>query len=103
MGKYLEKKDYDTSGIRPERNFINYSVFATYFPLITSGPIVRYPSMRAQFLVPRVLTTENVSKGLLRVCWGYFEKMVIADNIARIVNQIFDNYTQYIISQTAPF
>ena len=63
---------------KAERSFINYSVFATYFPLITSGPIVRYPSMRGQFLATRVLTTENVSKGLLRVCWGYFEKMVIA-------------------------
>ncbi len=80
---------------KAERNFINYAVFATYFPLITSGPIVRYSTMREQLSVPRYLKTENVSKGLLRVCWGYFEKMVIADNIAKIVNQIFDNYAQY--------
>ena len=78
-----------------EKNFINYAAFATYFPLITSGPIVRYQNMREQFSKERVLTADNVSKGILRVCWGFFQKMVIADNVARIVNQVFDNYTQY--------
>lgn len=78
-----------------EKNFINYAVFATYFPLLTSGPIVRYQNMQEQFSKERFLTSDNVSKGILRVCWGFFQKMVIADNIARIVNQVFDNYTQY--------
>lgn len=79
-----------------EKNFINYAVFATYFPLITSGPIVRYQNMKEQFSKERILTSDNVSKGILRVCWGFFQKMVIADNIAKIVNHVFDNYTQYI-------
>lgn len=91
----------------PQKNFIDYAVSATYFPLIISGPIVRYQNMREEFAKPRVLTTENVSKGILRVCWGYFEKMVIADNIARLVNQIYGSYTEfsgfYILFGTACF
>lgn len=78
-----------------EKNFIKYATFATYFPLITSGPIVRYQNMSEQFDNNRYLTTENVSKGILRICWGFFQKLVIADNIAKIVNQIYDNSSQY--------
>lgn len=80
---------------KAEKSFINYVAFATYFPLIISGPIVRFANMKQQFEKDRFLSTENVSKGILRICWGYFEKMVIADNIATIVNQIYDNYMQY--------
>ena len=78
-----------------EKNFLNYAVFATYFPLIISGPIVRYQNTHEQFSKERVLIADNVTKGILRVCWGFFQKMVIADNIARIVNQIYSNHTQY--------
>ena len=78
-----------------EKNFINYAVFATYFPLIISGPIVRFSQMKEEFAKERNLSTENVSKGVLRICWGFFEKMVISDNIAKIVDTIYGNYNEY--------
>jgi alginate O-acetyltransferase complex protein AlgI len=51
--------------------------------------------MLPQFGRRRTITAEKINAALYLILWGYFKKIVIADNAALIANRIFDNYTQY--------
>lgn len=78
--------------IKPERNFINYSVFVCFFPLLVAGPIERATHLLPQITKPRIFDYQKAIDGLRQILWGLFKKIVIADNCAGLVNQIFDNY-----------
>jgi len=78
--------------IKPERNFINYSVFVCFFPLLVAGPIERATHLLPQITRERTFDYTKAVDGLRQILWGLFKKIVIADNCASIVNPIFDNY-----------
>jgi len=78
--------------IKPERNFINYSVFVCFFPLLVAGPIERATHLLPQILKKREFEYAKAVDGLRQILWGLFKKIVIADNCATYVNQIFDSY-----------
>ncbi len=81
--------------INPERNFINYSVFVSFFPLLVAGPIERATHLLPQILKKRSFNYKNAVNGLRQILWGLFKKIVIADNCAEFANKIFNNYTEY--------
>lgn len=77
--------------IKAERNFIDYSLFVSFFPLLVAGPIER-----ATHLLPQVKTTRKFDyqesiNGLRQILWGLFKKAVIADQCADYANMIFAN------------
>jgi len=78
--------------IKPERNFINYSVFVCFFPLLVAGPIERATHLLPQILKKREFDYSKAVDGLRQILWGLFKKIVIADNCATYVNQIFNSY-----------
>jgi len=78
--------------IKPERNFIHYSVFVCFFPLLVAGPIERATHLLPQITHVRTFDYTKAVDGLRQILWGLFKKIVIADNCASIVNPIFDNY-----------
>ena len=78
--------------IKPERNFVNYSVFVCFFPLLVAGPIERATHLLPQITKSRTFDYQKAVDGLRQILWGLFKKIVIADNCAGLVNQIFDNY-----------
>ena len=78
--------------IKAEQNFIDYAVFVSYFPLLVAGPIERATHLLPQIQRKRVFTYEQVVDGMRQILWGFFKKMVIADNCAPLVNEIFSNY-----------
>ena len=78
--------------IQPERNFINYSVFVCFFPLLVAGPIERATHLLPQILKRREFDYNKAVDGLRQILWGLFKKIVIADNCARYVNQVFSTY-----------
>ena len=78
-----------------ERNPAKYALFVSFFPLIVSGPIERSKNLLAQVREKHSFSYSNAKNGLIRMAWGYFQKAVIADRIAVLVNQVFDNYQQY--------
>ena len=78
--------------IKPERNFIHYSVFVCFFPLLVAGPIERATHLLPQITKERVFDYNKAVDGLRQILWGLFKKIVIADNCATVVNRIFDNY-----------
>ena len=78
-----------------EKNPVRYALFVSFFPLLISGPIERSKNLLPQISEKHSFDYSSAKNGLIRMAWGYFQKAVIADRIAVIVNQVFDNYQQY--------
>jgi len=81
--------------IKPERNFINYAVFVSFFPLLVAGPIERATHLLPQILRERTFDYTKAIDGLRQILWGLFKKIVIADNCAGFANTIFENSADY--------
>ena len=81
--------------IKPERNFIDYSVFVSFFPLLVAGPIERATHLLPQIQRERKFDYAGAVEGLRQILWGLFKKIVIADNCAEYVNTIFANPGDY--------
>lgn len=81
--------------IEPERNFVNYSVFVSFFPLLVAGPIERATHLLPQIIKKRVFDYTKAVSGLRQILWGLFKKVVIADNCATYANTIFNNSSEY--------
>lgn len=84
--------------IKPEKNFIRYALFVSFFPQLVAGPIERSGHLLTQLWeIPskRLWNFDRVTRGLLMMLWGYFLKMVIADRAAVLVNQVFDLYYMF--------
>jgi len=78
--------------IKAERNFVDYSVFVSFFPLLVAGPIERATHLLPQIKRERTFDYANAVNGLKQILWGLFKKMVIADQCAEYVNIIFANH-----------
>ena len=78
--------------ISAERNFIDYSLFVSYFPLLVAGPIERATHLLPQVKKVRKFDFEQAKSGVYQILWGLFKKVVIADTCATYANAIFDNY-----------
>lgn len=81
--------------IKPERNFIDYSVFVSFFPLLVAGPIERATHLLPQILKKREFNYSKAVDGMRQILWGLFKKIVIADNCAEFANLIFNNSANY--------
>ena len=81
--------------IKPERNFVDYSLFVSFFPLLVAGPIERATHLLPQIKKNRDFDYSKSIDGLRQILWGLFKKIVIADNCAEFANEIFNNSAQY--------
>ncbi|PXY42019.1 membrane-bound O-acyltransferase family protein [Flavobacterium cheongpyeongense] len=79
--------------IKAEYNFIDYSLFVSYFPLLVAGPIERATHLLPQVKVKREFNFEKAKEGIYQIIWGLVKKVVIADTCATYANAIFDHYT----------
>lgn len=79
----------------PEKNFFRYALFVSFFPQLVAGPIERSENLLrqiAQVEKRKLWDYERVTDGLMLMVWGLFQKMVIADRAAILVDSVFDNY-----------
>ncbi|GEP92735.1 D-alanyl-lipoteichoic acid acyltransferase DltB, MBOAT superfamily [Chitinophaga terrae (ex Kim and Jung 2007)] len=83
--------DIYNNKIQPERNFVTYSVFVSFFPLLVAGPIERATHLLPQIKKERVFNYAQAVDGLKQIIWGLFKKVVIADNCAYYANMIFND------------
>lgn len=81
--------------IEPTHNLLNFAVFVAFFPQLVAGPIERAARLLPQVERPRKITAPMVDSGLFLVLWGFFKKVVVADNAGLIADQIFNSYTAY--------
>ena len=71
-------------------------LFASYFPLMTSGPIVTFEQMEDQLWGEKHrFSYDRFVRGMERVLWGLFKKMVISERLAVIVTRVYDHYEVY--------
>jgi alginate O-acetyltransferase complex protein AlgI len=78
--------------IKAEHNFVDYSLFVSYFPLLVAGPIERATHLLPQVKVKRTFDFDKAKEGVYQIIWGLVKKVVIADSCATYANAIFDNY-----------
>jgi D-alanyl-lipoteichoic acid acyltransferase DltB (MBOAT superfamily) len=81
--------------IKPERNFVDYSVFVSFFPLLVAGPIERATHLLVQINKKRAFNYLKAVDGLRQILWGLFKKIVIADHCADYANTVFINTSNY--------
>jgi D-alanyl-lipoteichoic acid acyltransferase DltB (MBOAT superfamily) len=78
--------------IKAEYNFVDYSLFVSYFPLLVAGPIERATHLLPQVKVKRSFDYDKAKEGVYQFIWGLVKKVVIADTCATYANAIFDHY-----------
>jgi len=81
--------------VKPAQNYWDYLLFILYFPHLVAGPIMRAKSFLSQIVTPRTINLNQFYEGCFLFFWGLFEKMYVADNLARIVNPIFSKQGPY--------
>ena len=67
---------------KPVRNFVDYAVFVSFFPLLVAGPIERANHLLPQVQKARTFNYQQALEGCRLILWGLFKKVVIADTLA---------------------
>lgn len=81
--------------LEPTKDFLGFMAFVSFFPQLVAGPIERATNLLPQFHKKREFVYEHAVNGLRQVLWGFFKKVVIADNCATYANIIFNNQEDY--------
>jgi D-alanyl-lipoteichoic acid acyltransferase DltB (MBOAT superfamily) len=80
---------------RVERNLGIYAVYVMFYPQLVAGPIERPQNLLHQFYEKHDFDYERVTSGLRLMLWGFFKKLVIADQLAVYVNQMYNSPSDF--------
>ncbi len=72
-----------------------FAVYVSFFPQLVAGPIERSNHLLPQFFKEHDFSYKRVKSGLEKMLWGFFKKIVIADNLAILVDGIYNNVDSY--------
>lgn len=78
-----------------EKNPFRFALFVSFFPQLLQGPIGRFDRLARQLYKQHSFDLLKAQYALQLMLWGFFKKLVLADRAAVVVNQVFQNYTQY--------
>lgn len=81
--------------LEPTKSLVSFLAFVSFFPQLVAGPIERASNLLPQFFQNKKIKSDLFVAGLQQMLWGFFKKMVIADNCAIIVDQIFNQAPEY--------
>lgn len=81
--------------IKPTTNWLSFFTFVAFFPQLVAGPIERASHLLPQFFKTYNFNYKAFKSGVLLMAFGLFKKMVIADRLAIVVNQVYSNPTDY--------
>ncbi len=87
--------DINKNKIKPVFNWVVFFSYVAFFPCLLSGPIDKAKDLIPQFQKKRDFEYGRIVNAMRQILWGLFKKVVIADNIAQITNNIFDNYQTF--------
>lgn len=79
----------------PQTNFAKFALFISYFPTVSQGPIERYDEIFPQMISPKSFDYNQALFGLQRIIWGCLKKLVIAERLALLVNNVYGNWADY--------
>jgi alginate O-acetyltransferase complex protein AlgI len=78
--------------LEPTRNVIDFALFVAFFPQLVAGPIERASRLLPQIMDDRRAPTwQGISSGSWLILWGLFKKVVIADNVAKLVDGVYQS------------
>ena len=80
--------------IEPTKDIIAFFAFISFFPQLVAGPIERATNLLPQFLKKREFNYDTAVDGMRQILWDVFKKIVVADNCAVYVDQVFSTYTE---------
>lgn len=83
-GKYL-----------PKDKLQDFLLYVSFFPHMVAGPIVRYNDLMPQLKVITFFKNINWEQSIKLIIWGYFKKLVVADNLNNLVTPVFNNVTAF--------
>ncbi|GAC1466164.1 MAG: MBOAT family protein [Isosphaeraceae bacterium] len=78
--------------IKPTRNYIQFATFVSFFPHLVAGPIMRPTTLLPQVANQRRFNLQQFYSGSYLIFWGLTKKVVVADNLALIVNDLFNRW-----------
>ncbi|MDD5990933.1 MAG: MBOAT family protein [Paludibacteraceae bacterium] len=78
--------------IEPTKDIIAFFAFIAFFPQLVAGPIERATNLLPQFLQKRTFSYDQATDGMRQILWGLFKKIVVADNCATYVDQVWATY-----------
>jgi alginate O-acetyltransferase complex protein AlgI len=76
---------------RAERHFGIYALYVLFYPQLVAGPIERPQNLLHQFREPHRFEPSRVVAGVKRMAWGMLLKVVVADRLALVVNDVFNH------------
>ena len=80
---------------KPEKNFLRFALFVSFFPQLLSGPIGRGDQLLPQYERPKKADFDALRRGFLTMTWGFFLKLCIADRAAVLVNTVYGAFESY--------
>lgn len=81
--------------VKVEKNFLRYALFVSFFPQLVAGPIERSKNLLGQLYEKHAFDFNRAKDGFLLMFWGLFQKIVVADRVAIVVDTIFNKFPQY--------
>jgi D-alanyl-lipoteichoic acid acyltransferase DltB (MBOAT superfamily) len=81
--------------LKPTKNIFDFALFVTYFPQLVAGPIERASHLLPQVLSPREIKVDDFYQGCYLIFWGLFQKIFVADNLAKIADSVFSASLPY--------
>ncbi len=78
--------------LEPTKDVVAFFAFISFFPQLVAGPIERATNLLPQFLSRRKFDYDTAVDGMRQILWGLFKKIVVADNCAVYVDQVFATY-----------
>ena len=79
----------------PTKSYVDYALYVTFFPQLIAGPIMKAKDLLPQIMASRKVTVENFYRGCYLIFFGLFQKLFIADNLARLADPVFDSSPPY--------
>ncbi len=79
----------------PERNFLKFALFVSFFPQVTQGPIGRFDALTPSLYKGNSFDALNIKEGTKLMVWGFIKKMVVADRASVVASAVIDNYSNY--------
>ena len=87
--------DVYRGSVHAERNLIIYATFISFFPQLVAGPIERSTNLLQQIKAEHKFNEQKAMAGLKLMLWGYYKKLLIADNVSVYVDTVYNDLSTY--------
>ncbi len=87
--------DVFRGGSKPQNNIFKCALFMSYFPILSSGPFIRYEDKKEELYGQHKFSYEVMCSGLVRILWGLFKILVISQRLGMLVDTAWNNLNTY--------